>query len=180
MSSQDGARKAIASWSIIGAIAFGCCAVTGILFGQTALWGTAGAMSALYIGALGIWVSRRDRPPTGSVTSSPASRGVFVAASYENQHETNGAAMDGTNLKVGSPEFAELIHELVDQIDDPVDITDAATRAGIKMSLARTGGPQTPLNLWTAVLTRAVRDGVVDRLMGEAGLSRGLPPAGVP
>jgi len=71
-------------------------------------------------------------------------------------------------MEVGSPEFSNLIHDLAGRIDDPTDIIDIARRAGISMSILRSGGSQSPLNLWTAVLTRAIRDGKVERLVAEA------------
>jgi hypothetical protein len=71
-------------------------------------------------------------------------------------------------MEIGSTEFTNLIHDLAELIDEPIDIADIARRSGIKMSLLRTGGAQTPLSLWTSVITRAVRDGRVDRIVAEA------------
>jgi hypothetical protein len=135
-------------WSLTGTLAVGLCVVTGVLFGQAALWGSASAAAALYIGAIGIWFSRR-----GSSITSRSPKASYVR---------------GIALQIGSPEFSDLIHSLADRIDDPIDIIDIARRAGVKMSSLRSGGSQSPLSLWTAILTQAVRDGKVESLIAEA------------
>lgn len=168
MDEQVNTRMATLFWSIAGVLAAGLCAAAGVLFGQTALWGSASAAAALYIGAVGIWFSRRDSPKTVSggnggtqISGQPAPSAV--PASLKAPYGRGGVV-----VKIGSPEFSDLIHDLAERIDDPVDILDIAKRAGIRMSSVRSGGSQSPLSLWTAVLTQAVRDGKVGRLINEA------------
>jgi hypothetical protein len=167
MDEQVKTRTAALSWSISGVLAVGLCVIVGVLFGQTALWGSTSAATALYIGAIGIWFSRRDSPKNSSRgkggvqrSGQPMSSGVPISP--------KAPYVRGIVVKIGSPEFSNLIHNLAERIDDPTDVTDTARRAGIKMSSLRSGGSQSPLSLWTTILTQAVRDGKVERLVAEA------------
>jgi hypothetical protein len=154
-------------WSITGVLAVGLCVVVGALFGQSALWGSVSAATALYIGAIGIWFSRRGSPGNSGdaerrfqLPSQPMPPAAPILPSAPHAK--------GFALQIGSPEFSDLIHNLAERIDDPTSIIDTARRAGLKMSSLRSGGSQSPLSLWTAILTQAVRDGKVERLIAEA------------
>ena len=179
MGSQVSMRVAVTAWSIIGGLGLALCAVVGVLFGQTSLWGAVTAVTALYIGAMAIWFSRRDS--SGSATLSKerlrtASSAVPLVTPITSKPPDAYRIPSETPMEIGSAEFANLIHNLAERVDDPIDIIDSARRAGIKMSLLRSGGAQTPLSLWTAILTRAVRDGKVDRLIAETYQSDDAPP----
>jgi Effector-associated domain 1 len=167
MDEQVNTRMAAVFWSITGVLAVGLCVVAGVLFGQTALWGATTAVTALYIGSIGIWFSRRDSPnnASGGRGRPQHSRQSMPSATTPSPEASN---IGGIVVKIGSPEFSDLIHNLAARIDDPTDIIDIARRAGIRMSSLRSGGSQSPLSLWTAILTQAVRDGKVERLIAEA------------
>lgn len=171
MGMQVGRRAAVTRWSIVGVLSIGICAAVGVLFGQVALWGAVAAATVLYIGSMGIWFSHRDSVG-GAASSNKELRHATFVPSLATPPSSGSPGTDRTasetTMQIGSTEFADLIHKLAQQVDDPTDIIDTARRAGIKMSLLRSGGSQTPLNLWTAILTRAVRDGKVDRLISEA------------
>jgi hypothetical protein len=182
MGTQLSTRTAVRRWSVVGVLGIWICAEAGILFGQITLWGTVAAVTVLYMGSMGIWFSHRDSTEnltSNNIVSRRASSsltGVRTSLSWrapETYQTANGASME-----IGSPEFTNVIHDLAQRVDDPTDIVDSARRAGIKMSLLRVSGSQTPLNLWTAILTRAVRDGKVERLMAEVHRSDDLPEVG--
>ena len=179
MGTQVSTRTAATMWSIVGVLGIGICTGVGVLFGQVALWGAVAGATVLYIGSMGIWFSHRDSTRSAAVSKkepyhsnsilpsvTPASR--KAPGTYQTTSETS--------MEIGSAEFSDLIHDLAQRVDDPSDIVDSARRAGIKMSLLRTSGSQTPLNLWTAILTRAVRDGKVNRLTAEVLRSNDFPP----
>jgi hypothetical protein len=176
--------RAAAIWFAIALIGAGACAAVGLLFGQAALWGSAGTASVLYMGAIAIWFARRDSS-TGKILAGErpfaTQEGVLSPVlAPSSSAEVLKQAGKTVGMEIGSTEFADLIHALAKRIDDPVDITDTAKRAGLRMELVRTGGTQTPLNLWTAILTRAVKDGRVEQLMAEARRSGAEPPGSEP
>lgn len=167
MDEQVNNRMAALLWSVTGVLAVGLCVIAGVLFGQTALWGSASAAVALYVGALGIWFSRRDslkKESGGKGEARPSGQSIPSSVPLP----PKAPYVRGIAVKIGSPGFSSLIHHLAERIDDPTDITDTARRAGIRMSALRSGGSQSPLSLWTVILTQAVRDGKVERLVAEA------------
>lgn len=163
----------VSTWASAALVCTALCVTVGILFDEAALWGAAAVVSVLYIGALTIAYSRRpDRSPgTRSQAASPPLRDGRGTVPPSTGTAISSA---GRSVTIGSPDFSSLAHELAGQVDDPVDILDAARRAGIRMGSLRSSGAQTPLNLWTAVLTRAVRDGCIDRLRAEVARSEDL------
>lgn len=170
-------RMASFLWSIIGILAVGLCVGAGLRFGETALWGTVTAATTLYIGAIGIWVSRRGSSNSGELGDERIHSPSPVAKSASPILSASPDARE-VLMKIGSVEYSELIHDLARRIDDPTEIIDIARRAGIRMSLLRSGGSQSPLSLWTTILTRAVRDGKVERLIAEAYSTDEASPGG--
>jgi hypothetical protein len=152
MSAQPSLRAAVAVWVIIAVLAIALCVAVGLVFGQTSLWGTVTAVTTLYIGSIAVWFARRNPSQiSGSSRASPAmpnDAASFFALTKSKRPSSDRKAGD-VPMEVGSAEFAALIHKLAEEIDDPTDIVDDARRAGIRMSLLRIGGSQTPLSLWT-------------------------------
>lgn len=168
MGEQVRTRRAALFWLITGVLVVSLCAVAGLLYGQAALWGSSGVATAIYIGSIGIWFSRRDSLKNASGGKGGLQLPVRPLTPSAALISSKVPYARGIVVKMGSSEFSDLIHNLAERIDDPTDIIDTARRAGIRMSSLRSGGSQSPLSLWTAILTQAVNDGKVERLIAEA------------
>jgi hypothetical protein len=140
------------------------------------------ALVLAFYGSLPAWWSKivptREYNPAGKTAGGGPPKPASVTSSEPNQESgpaskpSQAAASSSTpkterHAAAGSPEFADLVHELAAAIPDAVRIDGIGARAGVSQNFVRQGFVDA-VDRWQAVLAQAIEDGVDTRVCQEA------------